>query len=185
VPQQPRRGHLYLTGLPSPQPQVSAPIWIGAGRDAQWITVLVNKRRGSLPSEGIAAGDLMIHHGDLPLSGECPSCRGGGTTRLCAHMAAIGLAFLGDQELTRRLAAVSRAELVTLITDRQITSPRRGIDLVPAGMIAGRGQNDRELAHLGERAMTSWWSWATGRNVASRAEPSGRHGGRASSKPAP
>jgi hypothetical protein len=22
-----------------------------------------------LPSEGIAAGDLMIHHGDLPLSG--------------------------------------------------------------------------------------------------------------------
>ncbi len=73
---------------------------------------------GSLPGEGIAAGDLMIHHGDLPLSGECPSCRGSGTTRLCAHMAAIGLAFLGDdQELTRRLAAVSHAELVTLITD--------------------------------------------------------------------
>jgi hypothetical protein len=43
---------------------------------------------------------------------------GSGTTRRCAHMAAIGLAFLGDdQELTRRLAAVSRAELVTLITD--------------------------------------------------------------------
>ncbi len=33
-------------------------------------------------------------------------------------MAAIGLAYLGDdQELTRRLAAVSHAELVTLITD--------------------------------------------------------------------
>ena len=42
---------------------------------------------GSFPSEGIAAGDLMIHHGDLPLSGECPSCRGGATTRLCLHMA--------------------------------------------------------------------------------------------------
>lgn len=25
---------------------------------------------GSLPGEGIAAGDLMIHHGDLPLCGE-------------------------------------------------------------------------------------------------------------------
>ncbi len=73
---------------------------------------------GSLPGEGIAAGDLMIHHGDLPLSGECPSCQGSGTAGLCAHMAAIGLAFLGDdQELTRRLAAVSHAELVTLITD--------------------------------------------------------------------
>jgi hypothetical protein len=73
---------------------------------------------GSLPSEGIAAADLMIHHGDLPLSGECPSCQGSRTGKLCAHMAAIGLAFLGDdQELSRRLAAVSHAELVTLITD--------------------------------------------------------------------
>lgn len=69
-------------------------------------------------ADSYAAALLMIHHDDLPLSGECPSCRGSGTTRLCAHMAAIGLAFLGDdQELTRRLAAVSHAELVTLITD--------------------------------------------------------------------
>jgi hypothetical protein len=45
-----------------------------------------------------------------------PSCRGTGTTRLSAHMAAIGLAFLcDDQELTRRPAALSHAELVTLI----------------------------------------------------------------------
>lgn len=73
---------------------------------------------GSLPGEGIATGDLMIHHGDLPLCGECPSCRDSETMGLCAHMAAIGLAFLGDDaELSGRLAAISHTELVTLITD--------------------------------------------------------------------
>ena len=80
---------------------------------------------GSLPGEGIAAGELMIHHGDLPLSGECPVCRGAGATGLCAHMTAIGLAFLGDdQELNRRLAALSHAELMTLVTDLADHIPR-------------------------------------------------------------
>lgn len=75
---------------------------------------------GSLSGEGIAAEDLMIHHGDLPLNI-------GGTTRLCARMAAIGLSFPGgDQELTRRLAAFSHAELVPSSPAWQITFPRRG-----------------------------------------------------------
>ena len=40
-------------------------------------------------------------------------------------MAAIALAFPGDdQELTRRLAAVSHAELVSLITDLADHTPR-------------------------------------------------------------
>ena len=108
----------------------------------------------------------MLHHGDLPRGMPVmPGQRDHETMR--PHGSNRAGLYRRHQELTRRLAAVSRAELVTLITDlADHIPPGAGIDLVPAGLIAGRGQNDRELAHLGERAMTSWWSWATGRNVA-------------------
>lgn len=72
---------------------------------------------GSLPGEGIGAGDLMIHHSDLPLTGECPACPDARATGLCAHMAAIGWAFLGDdQELADALTGLSRTELIAIIT---------------------------------------------------------------------
>lgn len=79
---------------------------------------------GGLPSEGIDAGNLMIHHSDLPLCGECP-CPDKGASGLCAHMAAVGWAFLGDdQELADRLAALSHAELVALVTNLADNIPR-------------------------------------------------------------
>ena len=79
---------------------------------------------GGLPGEGIDAGNLMIHHPDLPLCGECP-CPDKRASQLCAHMAAVGWAYLGDdQELADQLAALSHAELVALVTDLADNIPR-------------------------------------------------------------
>jgi len=69
---------------------------------------------GCVPSEGIGLGELLVHHSDLPLAGECP-CPEGRSTELCAHMAAVAWAFLGDDtELANRLAAMPHGELVGL-----------------------------------------------------------------------
>jgi hypothetical protein len=79
---------------------------------------------GGLPGEGIEAGNLMIHHSDRPLCGEC-TCADKKASGLCAHMAAVGLAFLGgDQELADQLTALSHAELVALVTDLADSIPR-------------------------------------------------------------
>ncbi len=67
----------------------------------------------------------MIQHADLPLTGECPPCPETQATGLRAHMAAIGRAFLGDdQQLSARLAGLSHTALVTLITDLADRIPR-------------------------------------------------------------
>jgi hypothetical protein len=80
--------------------------------------------RGGLPGEGIDAGNLMIHHSDLPLCGECP-CPHDKGNGLCAHLAAVGWAFLGDdQELADQLATLSHAELVALVTTLADNIPR-------------------------------------------------------------
>jgi hypothetical protein len=77
----------------------------------------------TLPGEGIEVGELMIHHSDLPLCGECPSCRK--VPGLCAHMTAIGWAFLGDgQKLEERLTALPHAELVALVAELADEIPR-------------------------------------------------------------
>ncbi|MGH3621312.1 MAG: hypothetical protein ACRDQ5_05905 [Sciscionella sp.] len=49
---------------------------------------------GRIPGEGIGVGDLMIHYTGRPLTGECP-CPAAGAAELCAHMAALALAYLG------------------------------------------------------------------------------------------
>jgi hypothetical protein len=72
---------------------------------------------GCLPDEGISVGELLVHHAERPLTGECP-CPEGRAAELCAHMAALALAFLGDDtELADRLAAVPHGELVALVVD--------------------------------------------------------------------
>jgi hypothetical protein len=72
---------------------------------------------GCLPGEGIGAGELLLHHGERPLAGECP-CPGGRGAGLCAHMAALALAVLGDDDdLAGRLTAMSHQELVVLAVD--------------------------------------------------------------------
>jgi uncharacterized Zn finger protein len=72
---------------------------------------------GCIPNEGIGAGELLLHHTDQRLTGECP-CPDGGATELCAHMAALALAYLGDDtELTARLAATPHDELVALVVE--------------------------------------------------------------------
>lgn len=50
---------------------------------------------GHLPSEGISLGYLAVHYAGGPLTGEC-SCPAGDAVELCAHMAAVALAFLDD-----------------------------------------------------------------------------------------
>lgn len=72
---------------------------------------------GCLPSEGIGVGELLVHHSQPPLTGEC-SCPDGQTAGLCAHMAALAWAFLGDDtELAEQLAAMPHSELVALAVD--------------------------------------------------------------------
>jgi uncharacterized Zn finger protein len=59
----------------------------------------------------------MIHHEGRPLAGECP-CPEAGGAGLCAHMAAVGWAFLGDDgELAERLAGLSHAKLVAVVAE--------------------------------------------------------------------
>lgn len=65
----------------------------------------------SIPGEGIDVGDLLIHYTGRPLTGECP-CTDAHAAQLCAHMAALAWAYLGeDTELTDRLAAMPHGEL--------------------------------------------------------------------------
>jgi len=72
---------------------------------------------GSLPGEGISVGYLLLHHGQGRLAGECP-CPDGNGDGLCAHMAALGWALLGDAEnLAERLAAMPHEELVAMVVD--------------------------------------------------------------------
>ena len=72
---------------------------------------------GALPGEGIGAGELLLHHSDRSLTGECP-CPETGDAGLCAHMAALAWACLGDDtELTDRLAALPHGELVSLAVE--------------------------------------------------------------------
>lgn len=72
---------------------------------------------GCLPSEGISVGELLVHHSDRQLVGECP-CPDGRATELCAHMAALAWAFLGDDtELAEQLAVMPHHELVALAVD--------------------------------------------------------------------
>lgn len=72
---------------------------------------------GCMPDEGIGVGELLVHHADRPLTGECP-CLEERAAELCAHMAALTWAFLGDDtELADRLATVPHGELVTLVID--------------------------------------------------------------------
>jgi hypothetical protein len=72
---------------------------------------------GCLPGEGITTGELLLHHGERPLAGECPCPRGRGAG-LCAHMAALAWAVLGDDDdLAGRLTAISCQELVALAVD--------------------------------------------------------------------
>jgi hypothetical protein len=72
---------------------------------------------GCLPGEGIGTGDLMVHHADRRLTGECP-CPDGSAVGLCAHMAALALAYLGDDtDLADRLAAMPHGELVALVVE--------------------------------------------------------------------
>jgi uncharacterized Zn finger protein len=72
---------------------------------------------GCLPGEGISTGELLLHHGQGPLAGECPCPRGRGAG-LCAHMAALAWAVLGDDDnLAGRLTAMSHQELVALAVD--------------------------------------------------------------------
>jgi hypothetical protein len=72
---------------------------------------------GSLPSEGIEVGYLLVHHAGRPLTGECP-CPDARTGELCAHMVALASAFLGDDaELGDRLATLSRDEVVALVME--------------------------------------------------------------------
>lgn len=72
---------------------------------------------GRLPGEGIGTGDLMLHHTDRRLTGECP-CPDGSAAGLCAHMAALALAYLGDDtDLADRLAAMPHDGLVALVVE--------------------------------------------------------------------
>jgi hypothetical protein len=72
---------------------------------------------GCIPNEGIGVGELLLHHTDRRLTGECP-CPDGGAAELCAHMAALALAYLGDDtELTAQLAAMPHSELVALVVE--------------------------------------------------------------------
>jgi uncharacterized Zn finger protein len=72
---------------------------------------------GSLPGEGITTGELLLHHGERPLAGEC-SCPRGRGAGLCAHMAALAWAVLGDDDdLAGRLTAMPHQELVALAVD--------------------------------------------------------------------
>jgi hypothetical protein len=72
---------------------------------------------GCLPGEGIATGELLLHHGERPLAGECP-CPRGRDAGLCAHMTALAWAVLGnDDDLAGRLTAMSHQELVALTVD--------------------------------------------------------------------
>ena len=43
---------------------------------------------GCVPNEGIGLGELLVHHSDLPLTGECP-CPEGRATELCTHLSLI------------------------------------------------------------------------------------------------
>jgi hypothetical protein len=66
---------------------------------------------------GYEPGSLMLHHAFRPLAGECP-CGGGDDGLLCVHIAAVALAYLGDdQNLESTLAALEHADLVTLLCD--------------------------------------------------------------------
>ena len=70
---------------------------------------------GSLPSEGIEVGYLLVHHTGGSLTGECP-CVETRAGELCAHMVALASAYLGDDtELGDRLAILSRDEVVALV----------------------------------------------------------------------
>lgn len=72
---------------------------------------------GSLPSEGIEVGYLLVHHTGGSLTGECP-CLDARAGELCAHMVALASACLGDDaELGDRLAALSRDEVVALVME--------------------------------------------------------------------
>lgn len=71
---------------------------------------------GALPGEGIGLGELLLHH-TRPVSGECP-CPDGNGVELCAHMAALGLACIGnDTTLADRLATIPHHDLVPLVID--------------------------------------------------------------------
>lgn len=72
---------------------------------------------GCLPGDGIGIGELLVHHAGRPMTGECP-CPAGRAAELCAHMAALAWAFLGDDtELADRLAVMPHSELVALVVD--------------------------------------------------------------------
>lgn len=72
---------------------------------------------GCLPGEGIDVGELLVHYTGPALTGECP-CPDGNTAKLCAHMAALAWAVLGDDsDLADRLAAMPHGELVALTVD--------------------------------------------------------------------
>lgn len=72
---------------------------------------------GRLPSEGIGIGELLLHYTGRRPTGECP-CPDGSTADLCAHMAALAWAYLGDDtELADRLTALPHDELVALVVD--------------------------------------------------------------------
>lgn len=72
---------------------------------------------GSLPSEGIEVGYLLVHHTGGSLTGECP-CPDARAGELCAHMVALASAYLGDDaELGDRLATLSRDEVVALVME--------------------------------------------------------------------
>lgn len=65
---------------------------------------------------GIDAGYLMLHHTFRPLSGEC-SCEEG-REGMCAHIAALGLVYLGDpEEVREKLTKLSHADLVALLCE--------------------------------------------------------------------
>ncbi len=69
---------------------------------------------GELPGEGIGMGELLLHH-TRPVSGECP-CPDGRGGELCAHMVALGLAYIGDDTtLADRLVAMPHHDLVALV----------------------------------------------------------------------
>lgn len=91
----------------------------GLVEDLDWDEYSVS---GCLPGQGITTGELLLHHGERPLTGECPCQRGRGAG-LCAHMAALAWAVLGDDDdLADRLTAMSHQEmshqeLVALVVD--------------------------------------------------------------------
>ncbi|MGP3691188.1 hypothetical protein ACTVZO_42080 [Streptomyces sp. IBSNAI002] len=61
-------------------------------------------------------GELMLHHAERPLTGDCPCRRR--KSGLCVHLTAVALACLGDDdELKQALSRLPHADLVALLCD--------------------------------------------------------------------